>query len=202
MATSTQRDLRYQQWIEREWWELSGIQHEAIGLVLGTEPVKANLPGEPDSYGIVVNEDAVAGFLGVVECSRKKGEWNVPEDHNDLNIGRVLYVRALEFVDWAVARGYPVPEALLAGVRLHNTPASPGSDTPSSTVRDEKDCREWLMQQMRAGLQHGNKNYYFQIAKKKFNNLPQRAFNRAWADAVTETGAITWREPGRRRKKS
>lgn len=200
MATSTPKDLRYKQWIEREWWELSGIQHEAIGLVLGAEPVKANLPGEPDSYGVVVSDDAVAAFMGVVEASKDNREWKVPEDTHDLNIGRVLYVRALDFIEWAAARGYPVPEALLAGVRLHNTAAALRPEPLQSTARDEKDCREWLMHQMRSGLQQGNKNSYFQTATTKFNNLPRRAFNRAWEYAVAETQAISWVGPGRRKK--
>jgi hypothetical protein len=59
-------------------------------------------------------------------------------------------------------------------------------------------CRDWLENEMRASpnKRPHAKSKYFEDAKKKFPDLSERSFNRAWSDAIEKTNS-EWDVAGR-----
>jgi len=72
-------------------------------------------------------------------------------------------------------------------------PGRPAQATVAAEVR----CRKWLAGLMQKGPPEGPKRRYQAQAKEKFGVGP-KAFNRAWANAVAETGNAEWSKPGRK----
>lgn len=68
----------------------------------------------------------------------------------------------------------------------------------SSTIAAEKHCQKWLAELMRIGNPEKSKSDYSGEAREKFR-VSGRAFVRAWANAITETGATGWSKPGPKR---
>ena len=73
------------------------------------------------------------------------------------------------------------------------------SSPPLGTVAAENACRSWLKELMKAGPERPrSKQTLCDEAKKRFPRLSQRAFDRAWTYAISESGAELWSAPGRR----
>jgi len=72
---------------------------------------------------------------------------------------------------------------------------------PPGTVAGERNCKEWLENLMRSGPPRKIKSEYQQEATRKFK-VSIRGFARAWAMAITQTGAVGWSKPGRPGRKS
>jgi hypothetical protein len=69
----------------------------------------------------------------------------------------------------------------------------------ASSIQAQSRCRRWLAEQMRQSPSPQKaKAGYRADAKTRFPGLSERAFDRAWAGAVEETGATEWAAPGRR----
>jgi hypothetical protein len=66
-----------------------------------------------------------------------------------------------------------------------------------STIAAETRCRAWLAGEMRKGPPAKAKADYEAEGKTLFS-VGTRAFNRAWANAISETGNSKWSEPGRK----
>ncbi len=74
---------------------------------------------------------------------------------------------------------------------------SPDNETTStSTAGAETRCREWLENLMRSGSKKKSKSEYFTDAGQF--QVGTRAFDRAWAQAIKNTGKIAWKIPGPR----
>src|SRR5215813_5477655 len=197
MAESGDENTCYNQWIECDWWELEGLCNDAIGIAVGILPRLASLPGEPPLYALVVDSAIAAGFLGVVEEAKNNRDFDVSEQTEPINIaGRLRYVYAAEFVEWAARRGYPIPDFVLAGVRDRH--AQTKRNERKLTANAESQCRNWLIAEMQAGDPQDTKTGYFEKALAKFG-VGRRAFDRAWGYAVSKTGATNWSVPGRRK---
>ena len=83
-------------------------------------------------------------------------------------------------------------------VRRHWPGAEPAS-RPLTTVAKQTECKRWLSSEMRASPDRPRpKSQVLAEAKKRFPNLSKRGFNRAWGDAINETGAEKWSKAGRR----
>jgi hypothetical protein len=70
----------------------------------------------------------------------------------------------------------------------------------ASTKGAETRCRKWLMDQMKDGPPTNTKPHYLSLAKKQFQPLSDRSFNRAWAEALKQPGTDAWKRPGRRKR--
>jgi hypothetical protein len=75
------------------------------------------------------------------------------------------------------------------------------ADKPSSrkTVSAEASCKAWLVEAM-AGDSRPTKSKleYLGEALHKFSELSTRGFERAWSNAIAETGNANWAKPGRK----
>ena len=72
--------------------------------------------------------------------------------------------------------------------------------TAAATTR----CREYLRTEMK---KHPNqapksKSAMLKCCQARFRGLSERGFNRAWADAIRQAGAVGWSKAGRPRKSS
>jgi hypothetical protein len=103
--------------------------------------------------------------------------------------------------------GSPDDETVLNDIRLSREdilrrwPDEHGRTAPREpgTAGAEYACRLWLTQMMKAKLdQPRPKLALRREAKSRFPNLSNRAFDRAWASAISQSGAASWSAPGRR----
>jgi hypothetical protein len=70
---------------------------------------------------------------------------------------------------------------------------------PATTVAAQVECRRWLSNEMRASPDRPRaKSQVWTDARKRFPKLSKRGFDRAWADAISETGAQKWSKAGPR----
>jgi hypothetical protein len=78
-------------------------------------------------------------------------------------------------------------------------PGAEPAPPPPTTVAAQTECRRWLASEMRASLDRPRpKSQVFAEAKKRFPKLSKRGFDRAWGDAIGETGAEKWSKAGQR----
>jgi hypothetical protein len=69
----------------------------------------------------------------------------------------------------------------------------------TSTIKNEMDCKSWLIQLMADDSKPTKNRDGYQIeANNKFPSLGTRAFIRAWGNAIIETGNENWKKPGRK----
>ena len=71
----------------------------------------------------------------------------------------------------------------------------PPATSLDHTVKAETKCRKWLVEIMKNGDPEKSKSGYRAKAVAKFG-VGKRAFGRAWANAVAETGNTNWSKPG------
>jgi hypothetical protein len=79
--------------------------------------------------------------------------------------------------------------------------ASPAAlDDFKATAAAENRCFRWLIEEMRKSPDSSPKSRedFLVEAKTKFRGLSDRAFERAWKNAINQTGAEAWSKPGRR----
>jgi hypothetical protein len=83
-------------------------------------------------------------------------------------------------------------------VRRHWPGAEP-VPPPPTTAAAQTECRRWLSHEMRASPDRPQaKSKVLAEAKKRFPKLSKRGFDRAWGDAISETGAQKWSKSGPR----
>ena len=82
------------------------------------------------------------------------------------------------------------PPPLTFGGRLRKQPFA-----VDKTIGAETNCKKWLVGLMTEGAPTKNKDAYRQEAVDTFK-VGTRAFDRAWANAVGETGNTEWSHPG------
>lgn len=76
----------------------------------------------------------------------------------------------------------------------------PDATATNRTIKAEKDCEGWLVGlMMNKGPKEKSKLAFFEEAKDNFN-IPKRAFDRAWGNAITKSGNPDWSKAGRRKK--
>jgi hypothetical protein len=66
-----------------------------------------------------------------------------------------------------------------------------------ATIKAETECRIWLVEMMNAGSPTKGKSTYQAEAIERFG-VGSRAFIRAWANAIAESGNSEWSKPGRK----
>lgn len=91
------------------------------------------------------------------------------------------------FAEWAQLRGLSRPK-FIRSVASRTPP-------PPTTVGAETRCKEWLIGLMKAGPPKKRKPEYRTEAKALYD-VGSRAFRRAWANAVAETGNNDWSRSG------
>lgn len=124
-----------------------------------------------------------------------------------------VYQLAIEERDdllWIVpvlASASPDDERTLLNIRLSRDdvllrwPNEQGSTPPHEvgTVAAEHRCRLWLLKLMKADPNNPRpKQALREEAKSRFPKLSNRGFERAWAAAISQSGADRWSAPGRR----
>lgn len=79
----------------------------------------------------------------------------------------------------------------------HGEPQSENKDTAGlkTTAKGSNDCEKWLINLMVTGRKTKNKPDYLSDAKSKFK-VSERAFDRAWSNAIQSTGKADWKKPG------
>ena len=93
-----------------------------------------------------------------------------------------------EFKTWAKLRGLKIPAfAMVDG----------GGAQLMATVSAETKCKDWLVARMKNGGPKQRKGDYRKDAKRDFG-IGTKAFDRAWARAISETGNVDWSKPGRK----
>lgn len=120
-----------------------------------------------------------------------------------------LCITLADLADWLSRTGQPMPRFL---IRDHSIEAALGSqrtdtsiETDPATVRapgkigSETACEQWLKRLMRAGDREKTKPEYFFEAQIEFSGLSRQGFDRAWANAVSATGNVSWSRAGRLR---
>ncbi len=73
---------------------------------------------------------------------------------------------------------------------------------PVQTIAGQTACQKWLLEEILASRNRrtGTKEYFLRLAKEKFDDISERSFNTAWANAVRQAGAPAWSGAGRPRK--
>ena len=99
---------------------------------------------------------------------------------------RMLRVTREEFGRYCDEAGYPRPYFWFGKARAKASKAKP-----------EGDCAKWL-QLLAQGKKEHPKPWYRDEALRKFPNLSERGFNRAWTPSVP----ASWRKKGRKSKKA
>ena len=104
--------------------------------------------------------------------------------------GLQLWCDREEFAGWAQLRRMKRPNFL---------PPTPSTHDKEivSTIAAETRCKKWLMALMELGPRDKVKADYRKEAKSQFG-IGIRAFDRAWANAIKETGNKDWSKPGRK----
>jgi hypothetical protein len=77
----------------------------------------------------------------------------------------------------------------------------PGAESisPPTTVAAQTECRRWLSREMSASPDRPRAKAQVRAeATKRFPKLSKRGFERAWSQAITETGAEKWSKAGPR----
>jgi hypothetical protein len=102
------------------------------------------------------------------------------------------------------AAGYHVPESPEVDVHpIRTRTATAGARGVVTKITSRNECTRWLCDLMR-GSPEGKpkpKDDYWQDARKSWpRTLSERAFLKAWDDAVVELGADNWSKGGRPRK--
>jgi hypothetical protein len=83
-------------------------------------------------------------------------------------------------------------------MRRHWPGAEP-APPPPTTMGSQMQCKRWLFSEMSAAPDRPRaKKEVLAEAKMRFPKLSERGFNRAWGDAISETGAQKWSKAGRR----
>ena len=75
--------------------------------------------------------------------------------------------------------------------------ASPAERRVLQTVNQQRLCERWLVGLMQNKQPAMRKDAYFAMAGKDFA-ISRHGFNRAWANAVKESGNLNWSKPGRK----
>jgi hypothetical protein len=77
------------------------------------------------------------------------------------------------------------------------------SDTKQAPIDAERRCQAWLEERMKAGApMKAKRDYCFEAKQQPFGaGVSERAFLRAWANAITSSGNEDWRRPGRKAKR-
>lgn len=79
----------------------------------------------------------------------------------------------------------------------HDTKSAEAGTNGRNTIASETRCKEWLINLMRDDSRPDkSKPEYRDEAKKFFSGLSVRGFDRAWANAMEETGNANWKKPG------
>jgi hypothetical protein len=75
---------------------------------------------------------------------------------------------------------------------------------PTATALAVIACTDWLKGEMNASrdVRPETKSFYQRMALKKFKRLSARQFIRAWDEAISLTGAVSWAKAGRPKTKS
>lgn len=75
---------------------------------------------------------------------------------------------------------------------------------PTVTVLASIACTDWLKNEMNASkdARPETKSFYKSAALKQFSRLSKRQFLRAWDEAISSTGAVSWAKAGRPKAKS
>jgi len=77
------------------------------------------------------------------------------------------------------------------------------SQSSVSTVASESACRDWLIDAMRKSLteRQGTRDDWWAKAKLRWPlKLSKRGFDRAWSEAIRESGAVSWGKAGAPKK--
>jgi hypothetical protein len=139
------------------------------------------------------------------ECARRPIEaWS---DYARALIWDRLCISLTDLARWITARDEAMPRFLVhhAGeILTASTLPTPElrANTPRQTIAAETASRRWLVSLMTSSPKASPKKTSMWIeARRKWPALSRRGFERAWANALAETGA-SWSRAGRPRGKS
>ncbi len=81
-------------------------------------------------------------------------------------------------------------------------PALPAKQINNATMAEETSCKKWLIGEMRKNPSERamSKEMAKGIWQSKGHKIGDKAFGRAWANAVLEANAPAWSAPGRQKK--
>jgi hypothetical protein len=125
-------------------------------------------------------------------------------------VGGELFVRAIDFLNWAKANGFSGPKEDLSAKASRLAAVAPGAyrefcgairalaaPTKRPTAKGKGDCRKWLVELMAEGRpKTESKESYRRTAINDFK-VSGRQFDSAWAEAIEETGDSAWGKAGR-----
>ncbi len=165
--------------------------HEAAALLCGLDPEYASrtwsLYGSPTHY---LPRDQQAQYAGL----RKLAERTAPIEYH-------RGAPPVRWLAWAKKCGRPIPAELGAAIEKYEGSTASGElpDRRTSLASSESKCERWLIGEMRKSpdFRPQKKDTYFEQAKLLFKGLSGHGFCRAWANAVTDTGATAWSKAGK-----
>ena len=174
-------------WLQKPTLEL----HIIVNLAHDLDPMDLPIKGEPRLSRFRQMKTAIKeGHLVAVLRGDQPNIWSVVPLFLLWNFAFVQCAGVGEWdwlrsfcKKWADARGETFPEVTAA----QNRHAKIGAET---------DCCRWLIGLMRKGLRKKSKRQYRSDAAKMFG-VGARGFDRAWANAITESGNTDWSKPGR-----
>jgi hypothetical protein len=101
-----------------------------------------------------------------------------------------------------IARGMGHPHTRLLSATVPAAKVRKLWPAAKRTAAAEKRCQEYLINEMQRVPDRSPKpkDDFLAECKTRFPGLSERGFQRAWASAIRQTGAMGWRRAGRRRK--
>ena len=177
--------------VDKLWPLVSGGEIELNGL-----PRSGGLAEQIPSHGLTLIrvlpplQDAVNDFVlsapSHISCTPYIDKEHWSRDFNDR-----LYVA-----------GQPAPA--WTHLQLRKADLLSRWPRPEPTVKAQRDCYGWLLEQMKAAPSSKPKSReaYWSEAMQTFRRISKRQFGRAWDKAIIDSGAYGWSKPGRLAGKS
>jgi hypothetical protein len=176
---------------------------EAVALSMDVDPKWLVEPDGRRRSGLAWVMFPPAGFIYCLELTRRCIGETLPPAQSRHGEDRVA-LRA--FTRWALDLGWDLPVEMreLVDNNIVSTRSGdgdePGPPTAHPTVAAETKCQKWLSELMIAGPKTMTRDEYEAAGRERFRVGP-RAWGRAWANAIKETGKIEWSNSGRRKSK-
>jgi hypothetical protein len=105
--------------------------------------------------------------------------------------------RRLKIAEFLIAHGWMKRSVATQWLGPQYSLPRPPPGRVLTTAAKKTSCRQWLTLIMEEHESRPKtKDEFFQEAKQKYQ-VGQRAFNRAWDEAIRVTGKANWRAPGR-----
>ena len=187
-----------QKLIDAEYWKsISSWRHDDIPLLfLGLDPGQRNVINKLSDQ----DKELCRKYYDLIDDAAKctgnilsKNDFRQPMKFNAIDI--ITWRKSVSFIK-------PKKEFLKLEKQITNQGNNSENNKQQSTSNDENKCKQWLEGLMCDNSSQDKRKKLYQDEAKQNYNVGTKAFNRAWANAITATGNTNWGRPGRKKSKS